>query len=463
MTAIHELSIEELADAMERGEISSVEATRASLARIHAVDPRVNAFAALHEESALRTASAMDELRAAGHVLGPLHGVPLAVKDNVAEAGRANPAGSAILRESFADRDATVTQRLRQNGAVLIGRLNMHEFAQGVTTYNPHTGPTKNPWNLGRSPGGSSGGSGAAVAAREVFGALGTDTGCSVRLPAAFNGVTGIRPTIGRVSNHGVVPLAWSMDTVGPLARSAADCFRILSAIAGADPADPTTSVAAVGEMRHRPLRLGVLEPSEDRPVHGDVQAALDEAVRVFTEAGHVASTISLPDLEHSITALKVVNMAEPAGTHGTWVRGAAEAYGDDLRVLMDGAEFFLARHYIQAQRYRSHVARLLAGALEDVDIVITPTVEFPAPPLGADEIALPSGVQVDVITGVLRYNSLPSLTGLPAMSIPVGFTEGGLPVGMQLIGRPFSEALLAGFGADYQSRTDWHRRVPGL
>ena len=463
MREILDLSIVELTELMTRGEVTSRLATQACLARIEEVDPTLGAFVSVRADEALETADALDAMRRAGHLLGALHGVPIGLKDNIAEAGRPNPAGSAILADDVAEADATVTHRLRQAGAVVLGRLNMHEFAQGVTTYNPHTGATRNPWALDRSTGGSSGGSGAAVAAREVFGALGTDTGCSVRLPAAFNGVSGIRPTLGRVSNHGVVPLAWSMDTVGPLARTAADCGLMLRAIAGADPADQATS--------HRPvpaesagstaLRIGVLAPSADRPVHPDVQHAMDQAVEVLRDVAVAVDTIEIPDLEHAITALKVVNMAEPAGTHGRWVRERAKDYGDDVRVLMEGAELFLARHYIQAQRYRSHVQGLIDARLQTYDLILTPTVEFGAPPLGDGMITLPNGTSVDVISGVLRYHAIASLTGYPAMSVPVGLTSDGLPIGMQMLGRPFEEETLIGLGEAFQKRTDWHRRWP--
>ena len=456
-------TILELSARLTAGETSSVEVVQSCLDRIDAVDGTVNAFVDVQAEQALQVAAALDRMREAGHILGPLHGIPVAIKDNLSQAGRPNPAGSAILAQDVAEDDATAVARLRRSGAVVIGRLNMHEFAQGVTTDNPHTGPTRNPWALDRSPGGSSGGSGAAVAAREVPVALGTDTGCSVRLPAAFNGVTGLRPTLGRVSNQGVTPLAWSMDTVGPLAQSAADCDVVLRAVAGQDRRDPSTSERSVDAAGPAPanLRIAVLRPSADRPVESSVQAALDAATATLAEFAPVIEEVEVDGLEHAITALKIVNMAEPAGTHGRWVRTRAAEYGADLRTLMDGAELFFASHYVQADRYRSFVAARLASVLDRFDVIVTPTVEFGAPPLGAEEITLPGGQQVDVISGVLRYNSLPSLTGLPALSVPVGFTDGGLPVGMQIIGRAFEEQVLLALGEAYQERTDWHRRTP--
>lgn len=458
-------TVVELAEGMAAGQTTSVDAVQACLDRVEAVDGTINAFVHVQAEQALEVASALDRMREAGHVLGPLHGVPVAIKDNLAQAGRPNPAGSSILAEETSRADASAVARLRRSGAVVLGRLNMHEFAQGVTTDNPHHGPTRNPWALDRSPGGSSGGSGAAVAAREVPAALGTDTGCSVRLPAAFNGVTGLRPTLGRVSNHGVTPLAWSMDTVGPLAQSAADCGVVLRAIAGQDREDPATSERSVvgGGSEPANLRIAVLRPSADRPVEQSVQAALDVAIGVLAGVSVVVEEVEIEGLEHAITALKIVNMAEPAGTHGRWVRTRAQEYGTDLRTLMDGAELFFASHYVQADRYRSFVSAQLEKVLQRFDVIVTPTVEFGAPPLGAEEITLPGGRQVDVISGVLRYNSLPSLTGLPALSLPVGFTEAGLPAGMQVIGRAFEEHVLLALGEAYQERTTWHREIPDL
>ncbi len=461
------LTLAEVSARIAARDVSPVEVLEATLARIEAVDPVLNAYIDVHPDTARGAAEAAERAIGAGYHLGPLHGVPLALKDNVATRGEPTRAGSRILRDHVPDEDATIAARLRAAGAILIGKLNMHEFAYGVTTDNPHYGAALNPWGIERTPGGSSGGSGAAVAARLAYGAIGTDTGCSVRLPASFNGVAGLRPSIGRVSNHGIVPLAWTLDTAGPMCRTVRDCAAMLEAIAGYDSRDRQTSGAPVPryadelERGLEGLRLAVIEDFSLVGLQPDVEAATRAALERLEDGGATLREVHIEDLEPSISALLTIDIAEPAAYHAAWLRERPEDYGADVRSLLEVGELYLASHYIQAQRYRALLRDRVADVLRDVDAIVTPTVPFTAPPVGATEVHMESGEILDIITAVMRYNALPALTGMPALSVPCGFSTGELPIGMQIIGRAFDEGTVLRVGHGYQELTDWHTREP--
>lgn len=463
-----DLEITQVASLVERKEVSPVELTRITLDAIAARDPALTAFITVTPESALQAAGAAEKAVAAGYYLGPLHGVPLAIKDIVAVSGVRSTSGSKILADHVPTEDATVTARLRAAGAIFVGKLNMHEFAFGVTTENPHYGFTKNPWNLDHSPGGSSGGSGSAVAARLCFGALGTDTGCSIRLPASYCGISGIRPSIGRVSNHGIGTLAWTLDTVGPMARSAADCAAMLSAVAGYDPRDHQSSrqpLPASAEYLDRGLaglRLGLIKDYSLEGLQPDVLTAFDKALSVLGDAGATIREVPIPDLDLAISALMTIDIAEPAAYHAQWLRERPQDYGDDLRILLEQGEMYTATQYIQAQRYRTLLHRSFADALVDLDAILTPTVPYTAPPIGDRTVSI-GGKDVELIDAIMRYNALPPLTGMPAISIPCGFSRDGLPIGMQVIGKAFDEPMVLRIAHGYQQQTDWHRRRPPL
>jgi aspartyl-tRNA(Asn)/glutamyl-tRNA(Gln) amidotransferase subunit A len=463
------LSLAEAGDRIAAGELSPVELVGATLGRIEEVGPRLNAYIRVSGEQALAAARAAEAAIAAGYHLGPLHGTPIALKDNVAVRGQIASAGSKVLHDFVPDEDATIAARLRAAGAIFVGRLNMHEFAYGVTTNNPHHGAARNPWDTGRTPGGSSGGSGAAVAARLCAGAIGTDTGCSVRLPAAFNGIAGIRPTIGRVSNHGITPLAWTLDTAGPMCRTVEDCALMLAPIAGFDPADRQTTSVPVPDYRAElargleGVRIALIEDFSLTGLQAGVASALEAAVAELEAGGAQIRELPMANLEPSISALMTVDVAEPAAYHAAWLRERPQDYGDDVRALLEAGELYLASHYIQAQRYRTVLRDQFDDMLRDVDAILTPTVPFTAPEVGATEVTLESGETLDIISAVMRYNAIPPLVGLPALSVPCGFADDGLPVGMQLIGRAFDEGTLFRIGHAYERATDWHQRAPSL
>jgi aspartyl-tRNA(Asn)/glutamyl-tRNA(Gln) amidotransferase subunit A len=463
------LSVLQAADLVARREVSPVELTEACLRQVERWEPRINAFITVTAEEALAAARAHEQLIAAGYYLGPFHGVPIGLKDNLYTRGVRSTAGSKVLGDFVPDADATVTARLRAAGAVIVGKLNMHEFAWGGTTDNPHYGPTRNPWDPTRFPAGSSGGSGAAVAAREVFAAIGTDTGGSVRLPAAVNGCVGIRPTIGRVSNHNVVPLAWSMDTVGPMARTVADVAAMLQVIAGHDSCDEGSATVPVPDYLEalrrdaRGVRIGVvrdyffshLQP----PVHDAVRGAIDALVG----AGAQVVDVEIANIHGNISAQLTIESAEPSTYHQRWLRERPQDYGEDVRVLLEMGEMYLATHYLQAQRYRTLLRHEFLAAFERVDVFICPTLPFVATPVGAMKVVIEGDREEDMLSAIMQYTGVPSLTGLPSMSVPCGFSPDGLPIGMQIIGRPFDEATIFRVGHAYQQLTDWHTREPGM
>jgi aspartyl-tRNA(Asn)/glutamyl-tRNA(Gln) amidotransferase subunit A len=461
------LSVLEAADLIARREVSPVELTEACLRQVERWEPRINAFITVTADEALAVARAHEQMIAAGYHLGPFHGIPIGLKDNLYTRGVRSTAGSRVLGDFVPAEDATVTARLRAAGAVIVGKLNMHEFAWGGTTDNPHYGPTRNPWDPTRFPGGSSGGSGAAVAAREVFAAIGTDTGGSVRLPSAVNGCVGIRPTIGRVSNHNVVPLAWSMDTVGPMARTVADVAAMLQVIAGHDPQDEGSATAPVPDylaaLRRdaRGVRIGLvpgyffshLQP----PVHDAVRGGIDALVA----AGAQVVEVEIANIHGNISAQLTIESAEPSTYHQHWLRERPQDYGEDVRILLEMGEMYLATHYLQAQRYRTLLRHEFMAAFEQVDVFICPTLPFVATPVGAMKVVIEGGHEEDMLSAIMQYTGVPSLTGLPSMSVPCGFSPDGLPIGMQIIGRPFDEATIFRVGHAYQQLTDWHTREP--
>ena len=468
-TSITELTLTEAVALVERKEVSPVELVDACLERIARTNEVLRAYISVYEEDAREVARAAETMIRAGHQLGPLHGVPIALKDNIALKGLPTTAGSKVLAEWIPAEDATVAGRLKAAGAVIIGKTNMHEFAWGGTSANPHFGFVRNPWDTERFPAGSSGGSGAAVAARTCFGALGTDTGGSIRLPSAVNGITGIRPTIGRVSNHGVIPLAWSMDTVGPMTRTVADCAIMFQAIAGHDPKDEQSAAVPVVDYSadlHRGvegIRIGVvpgyffhhLQP----PVHEGVKAALD----AMAGLGAAVVDVEIEHIHGNISAQLTVESCEPSTYHQRWLRDRPEEYGEDVRLLLELGELHLATHYIQAQRYRSLLRRQFLDALKLVDVFACPTLPFTATPIGATTVVIEDGVEEDMLAAIMQFTGVPSLTGLPSLALPCGFDADGLPIGMQVIGRPFDEATLFRIGAAFQEATDFHKRAPAL
>jgi aspartyl-tRNA(Asn)/glutamyl-tRNA(Gln) amidotransferase subunit A len=463
------LTIAQAAPKLERRELSPVELTEAMLQRIAAVNTRLNAYITVCDQPAREAAQAVERLIRAGYYLGPLHGIPIALKDNIYTRGIRTTAGAKILADFVPDEDATVTARLKRAGAIIVGKANMHEFAWGGTTDNPHYGTCRNPWNPERFPAGSSGGSGAAVAARTCLGALGTDTGGSIRLPSAVNGIVGIRPTIGRVSNYNVVPLAWTMDTVSPMTRTVEDCVTMFEAIAGYDPLDPHSAQAPLADYRaelgrgSRGVRIGLIRDYSLTHVQTAVGDAVRAALKTMERLGAQVEEIAMPSIHGNISAQLTIESCEPSAYHQEWLRARPQDYGEDVRTLLEMGEMYLATHYLQAQRYRSVLRKEFLAGFAQVDVFVTPTLPFTATPCGATEVVIENGRKEDMLSAIMQFTGVPSLAGLPALSLPVGFDPDGMPVGMQVIGRPFDEGTLFRIGHAYQGETDWHTRAPKL
>lgn len=459
--------IAEAAALIRSREITCRELVDGYLERIELAEPTINAFITIAAQQARDSADAADAMIRAGYSLGPLHGLPVGIKDNIDTAGIRTTSGSGMLGGNIPSRDATVVDRLKRAGAIVIGKTNLHEFAWGGSTENEHFGATKNPWDISRNAAGSSGGSGAAVAAGECLFSLGTDTGGSIRLPAAAAGISGLRPTVGRVSNSGVMPLAWTMDTVGPLARTVDDVALVHGVIAGHDPADQATSGRAVPEFVRRSrglqgVRLGIVKDFSLAKMQPSVEEATRTALHEIQSAGAEIIEVDLGDISHFYDAWLAIHVAEPSAVHQQRLRTNPEAFGADVRAFLQAGEFILATDYIQAQRYRSHLRARFLSAFEGIDAFLTPTAAAPADVLGTSPTAFASGL-VDPDGKLNFFTGLPSVLAFPALSVPCGFAE-GVPVGLQIIGRPYDEAGILAIGSAYQAISGWHsHRAPLL
>ncbi len=461
-TELTRLALAEAAEQLRRRQLSPVELTEACLERIGRVEGRLNAFITVMREEALQAARQAAQAIAQGHYKGPLHGIPVALKDLFATAGVPTTAGSRILAENVPAEDADATARLRSAGAVIIGKLNLHEFAFGATGVNPHYGPARNPWDQGRIAGGSSSGSAVAVASGECFAALGTDTGGSIRIPASLCGVVGLKPTYGRVSRRGVVPLSWALDHVGPLTRSAEDAAIVLGAVAGHDPRDESSSREPVPDYRRdlkrdrRGLRVGLPREYFFQNLDSEVLAAVRKAVEVLGELGAEVREVSLPHIAEAPAAVNAIMLAEALAYHQRWLAERPDDYGDDVRGRLELGLGVLAVHYVQAQRFRELIVREWREQVFDrVDLLVTPATPIPAACIEESEI--------QTTLTLVRFTNPINLLGAPAISVPCGFTQAGLPVGLQLIGRWFEEGTVLRAAYAYEQATDWHQRAPPL
>ena len=468
-TDLHFSSIAEMGGMLRRKKISSAELTQVHLDRIDALGSKLGAFITVMGESALTAAQKLDDSLMAGHDLGPLHGVPVALKDIISTRGVLTSAASKVLADNVPAQDSTIVTRIHDAGAVLLGKLNLSEFAIGGTVDHPY-GTPRNPWNTEHSPGGSSSGSGVAVAGGLCAGALGSDTGGSIRGPSSFCGIVGIRPTYGRVTRHEVIPMCWSMDTIGPMTRTLEDCAIMLRAIAGHDPLDATSSSEPVPDYAAsldegvRGRRIATPREMFDYDgLDGETSSAVTKAIAVLEELGASSEEVSLPASDGSGAVFIASADVDAAAYHSKWLGSRGDDYDWNTRVRLESASLTPAEAYIKAQRARSLIRQELLEALEHSDVIITPTSHAPAP-LIADSTGRPGGwYEVGSDLGRRMYASPAALAGLPALSVPCGFSSRGLPIGMQIIGRPFAEELLFKVGHAYERATDWHTMHPEL
>lgn len=475
-----------LAERLNAGELSAVELMQAVIARTRAVEPVVMAFNSYDEADALAQARASDARRAAGQARGLLDGIPVGLKDVIAVRDQPLTASSRMLADFISPYDATVTQRLRSAGAVLWGRLNLDEFAMGSSTENSAFGPTRNPWDPTRVPGGSSGGSAAALAAGAAMGTLGSDTGGSIRQPAALCGVVGLKPSYGLVSRYGLVAYASSLDQIGPFARTVEDVAILLGAIAGHDPLDSTSFRTDIPDYRAaagiapRPWRIGIPKEYFGEGLDPEVAEAVQRAVAFYQSAGCEIHEVSLPHTSYCLDTYYIIATAEASSNlarydgirygHrsreagdivGLYEKSRAEGFGAEVKrriilgtyVLSSG---YYDAYYLHAQKVRTLIRQDFLQAYGRVDALLTPTSPVPAFKLGekSDPLAM---YLCDI------YTIGANLAGLPAISIPCGFTRAGLPVGLQLIGQPFQEAGLLAIARTYEQAHDWHRRHPTI
>lgn len=477
----------ELAGRLERREISAVELTRAVLERTKAVDGRVRAFNSYNEQDALAQAAASDARRASGAALGPLDGIPVAMKDVIAVKDQPLTCSSRMLRSFVSPYDATATERLRAAGAVVWGRLNMDEFAMGSSTENSSTHTTLNPWDLTRVPGGSSGGCSASVAAGETILSLGSDTGGSIRQPAALCGIVGMKPTYGLVSRYGLVAFASSLDQIGPFSRSVEDSANLLQAIAGHDRRDstsfrvPVPQYAAEMKKRKGPWKLGIAKEYLAGGLDPEIAAAVDNAKRYYESIGCQIVEISLPHTDYAVPVYYILATAEASSnlarfdgiryTHRSpkatdaldiYFHSRAEGFGAEVKrriilgtyVLSSG---YYDAYYLRAQKVRTLIRQDFLKAYEQVDAILTPTSPVPAFKVG-EKSSDPLAMYLSDI-----YTISCNLAGISGISIPCGFTKSGLPIGLQILGKPFEETELFAIAHAYEQAHDWHRQHPSL
>ncbi|MBJ7599022.1 amidase [Candidatus Nephthysia bennettiae] len=462
------LTIEQAARLLRSRTISSVELTQATLDRIQALEGRLHAFITVTSDLAVAQARRAEREIARGDYRGPLHGIPVTLKDLYWTRGIRTTAGSKILADFVPDRDATATARLAAAGAVLVGKANMHEFAIGATTENPFYGTCHNPWNLEHIPGGSSGGSAAAVAAGLGLASLGSCTGGSIRIPAAFCGIVGLKPTYGLVPRTGIVPNSSSLDHGGPMTRTAADAAAVLEAIAGADGSDPSAVTARLTGMRSirrrslQGLRVGVPRNYYFDVVDPEVDALVRAAITELRKLGATVTSVTVPDVELSLDTCVVVAWSECANQHRRWLLSRPHDYGADTLDYLTGALLYRATDYVQAQRVRARIRHSVREVFRRIDVIVSPTGVIPASPIGQTEFEIDER-SVPVLSVMARITCIANLTGEPAVSVPCGFTKAGLPVGLQIHGRALEDATVLRVAHAYEQATGWTSRTPPL
>jgi aspartyl-tRNA(Asn)/glutamyl-tRNA(Gln) amidotransferase subunit A len=470
MVALADLTLVEAAEAVRNGDATSVELLTSCWERMEAVNPRVNATIWVDRLGAERAARAADASRDTNEWCGPLHGVPLAHKDMYYQAGKPCTCGSRLRKDFVPDYTASVIERLSTAGAYTFAGLNMAEFAQNPTGHNREFGDCHNPWNPPYITGGSSSGSGAGVAARFVYAALGSDTGGSIRLPASACGVTGLKPTQTRVSRYGAMPLSFTLDNVGPLTRTARDCARVMSLIAGRDPKDPTSAHLPVPDYEGaldgdvRGMRIGIPTNYFFDNADPAVTAAIEQAVEVLVARGATVTRLPLPVMDAVSGYGSIISRVEAATIHGEWMRHRSQDYAQHLSGRMYPGYAIPGPYYVESLSRRGPVLRAFADTVfAQVDVLATPTIRTALPTLAETDIDNgPPGTEVTFLA--VSANTRPfNYLGLPAISIPCGFDGNGLPIGLQLAGRPFAEARLMRIADAYQRDTDWHARRPPL
>ena len=466
-----QMKIQELAPLLQKKAISPVELIKDCLQQIAQTESEINAYITVLADEALQAAAEAEREILQGRYRGALHGIPYSAKDLYMTRGIRTTGGSALLAENIPTENAAVVERLEQAGAILIGKNNLHEFAYGTTNENDHFGPCRNPWNTRMVTGGSSGGSAASVAAASSSFSMGTDTGGSIRIPASFCGVVGIKPTYGRVSKRGVLPLSWSMDHAGPLAKSVWDAAAVLEAVAGYDAGDPSSAdhpseqYAALLSTQPNPeikgLRIGICPEYYAGLLHPEVEEAYARVLKWFEASGAVIRECSHPTRE-AFSVGSVLTMAEAYTYHEHNLENHKEKYGPSIRYRLEKGQFLPASAYINAQRLRQKERQIWADLYREIDVFLSPTVIMPAFSIGEKTVAFGSDAVNPRVHPVLMYlTSLGNFNGYPVISLPCGFTEDGLPIGFQIQGKPFAEKMvfLSAYAYEQAHPQIWERK----
>jgi len=466
MNELHEMTAAQLGRAIAARECSPTEAVTACLARIDGHNEKINAFVTVVADQALDAAHDAEREIASGKSRGPLHGVPLAHKDLYYTKGIRTTAGSAVRADFVPDFDATVVARMREAGMIMLGKLNTHEFAYGPTNDTSLFGACRNPWNFEHISGGSSGGAGAALGMRLIPAATGSDTGGSIRMPAACCGVSGLKPTYGRVSRHGIFPLCWTMDHAGPLARSVEDIAVLLQTIAGHDPHDAASTTRAVPDYQAAldtgvaGLRIGVPTRYFFDQSDAEVDTLVRHALSVLEKLGANLVEVDVAHIEHAAAAAMAIYLAEATAYHDDQLDSDPALYSEQVRTFLELGNQVLAKDYLHAQRYRTLLGNALADLFTEVDLLATPGIPIIPPRIGQADVEI-RGEADSVFAAMLRNTEPFDLAGVPALVVPCGFSAEGLPVSLQLVGSAFDEARVLAAGHAFQRETDWHLRQP--
>jgi aspartyl-tRNA(Asn)/glutamyl-tRNA(Gln) amidotransferase subunit A len=464
------LTLKQASDLIRRREVSALELTEACLKRIDAYNPALNAFVTVAREQAIEAARRLDSDRRSNRWRGPLHGIPIAFKDNIDTAGIRTTGASALFRDRVPEEDAEVVARAKRAGGIVLGKLNLHEFALGGTNAVTYFGPVHNPWAMDHHPGGSSGGNAAAVAADLCLATLATDTGGSIRIPASYCGIVGFKPTAGRVSNRGVIPNSWTFDTVGPMCKTVEDAALVLGVIAGYDEGDPTSIDTPVIDYtrslrgRVSKLRVGAPRTPFYENLDPDVAKAVDNALDVIRQLGANLSDVQVP----ASPGLAPVSNAEIYAYHLPWITKTPELYQEATRRTVLGGANTSADAYAQGLRRVELARREITRVFESVDLLVTPTTGGVASLIPRQASGPPPAAPASAPGGGggaagFRNTSYFSFYGLPEISVPCGFTSSGLPIGLQISGAPFAEATVLALAQAYEKTTDWHKRRPSL
>lgn len=460
-------TVTELAALIRDKKVSPVEVTQNLLDYIEHGNKDTNAYISVTADSALKRAKDAESEITSGNYKGVFHGVPLALKDNIYFKNEVTTMASKIHKDFVSKHDATVTERLRDAGVVFTGKLNMHEYAWGADNNNPHFGAVHNPWNPDKIPGGSSGGSGAAVASHSSYTSLGTDTAGSIRIPSSACGLVGLKPTHGRVSKFGIFPLAWTLDHVGPMAKSVADAAAMLTTIAGFDERDPTCANVPVDDYTSglngnvKGLKIGINEAYFFKDVDGPVEKLIRERIADLEKLGATVKTVSIPALRNAEWVELATSLSEASTIHHRNLQTRPEDFGADIRFLFELGELFSAVDYLQAQQARRQLKAEFDTALQEVDVMISPTLPFIPPNIGDNTVNI-NGKRLDFIENCIRFTGPSNLTGLPAMTVPAGLAD-GMPVGLQIIGRAFDEARLLNVGMAVEDMKPLGDKTPVL